>query len=123
MSSVDNPVFDRCDLCLRKSRFGWWHLAGPDPMDHLARLQIAGDDRWNFRITTCQGMFPRIESKPTLFLLAMAAETVLAQLDDRAVRAEMATLRAREAACAASDDLREGLAAFAERRTPRFSGR
>jgi enoyl-CoA hydratase len=34
-----------------------------------------------------------------------------------------ATLRAREAGCAASDDLREGLAAFAQRRAPRFSGR
>jgi enoyl-CoA hydratase/carnithine racemase len=34
-----------------------------------------------------------------------------------------ARLREREAACAASDDLREGLAAFAERRTPTFHGR
>jgi len=32
-------------------------------------------------------------------------------------------LREREARCAASADLREGLAAFAERRAPRFAGR
>lgn len=32
-------------------------------------------------------------------------------------------LREREALCAASDDLREGLAAFAAKRAPRFSGR
>jgi enoyl-CoA hydratase/carnithine racemase len=37
--------------------------------------------------------------------------------------ADAAQIRAREAACAASADLREGLAAFAERRPARFEGR
>lgn len=37
--------------------------------------------------------------------------------------ADAAQLRAREALCAASADLREGLAAFAARRPPRFQGR
>ncbi|MBT9489997.1 MAG: enoyl-CoA hydratase/isomerase family protein [Rubrivivax sp.] len=37
--------------------------------------------------------------------------------------ADGAVLREREATCAASADLQEGIAAFAERRTPRFSGR
>lgn len=36
---------------------------------------------------------------------------------------DLAAMRAREAACAASEDLREGLAAFAQRRMPRFGGR
>ena len=36
---------------------------------------------------------------------------------------ELPRLREREAACAASADLQEGLAAFAARRTPRFQGR
>ena len=34
-----------------------------------------------------------------------------------------ARLREREAACAASADLREGLAAFAAKREPQFNGR
>lgn len=37
--------------------------------------------------------------------------------------ADAGTLRARVARCAASADLREGMAAFAERRAPRFAGR
>lgn len=36
---------------------------------------------------------------------------------------DLARLRAREARCAASDDLREGLAAFAHKRRPHFAGR
>jgi enoyl-CoA hydratase len=36
---------------------------------------------------------------------------------------DLGAIRAREAACAASADLREGIAAFAERRAPKFSGR
>ncbi len=36
---------------------------------------------------------------------------------------DLARLRERESRCAASADLREGLAAFAERRDPRFQGR
>lgn len=36
---------------------------------------------------------------------------------------DLARLHGREVLCAASDNLREGAAAFAERRAPRFSGR
>lgn len=54
----------------------------------------------------------------------MALRGMKASIDDIAGgRADMAVLRAREAACAGSADLREGLAAFAARRAPRFTGR
>lgn len=54
----------------------------------------------------------------------MALRGMKASIDDIAGgRADLAVLRAREAACADSADLREGLAAFAERRAPRFAGR
>jgi enoyl-CoA hydratase/carnithine racemase len=53
----------------------------------------------------------------------LAVRGMKASLDEIAGgRDDLATLRAREARCAASDDLREGLRAFAERRAPRFGG-
>lgn len=54
----------------------------------------------------------------------LALRGMKASLDDIA-RGEfdLGKLRAREAACAASDDLREGQAAMAQKRPPRFSGR
>lgn len=54
----------------------------------------------------------------------LALRGMKATIDELAAgRADEAVLRRREAACAASDDLREGLAAFAGRRAPRFTGR
>jgi len=54
----------------------------------------------------------------------LAVRGMKASLDEIA-RGEFdpALLRTREAECAASADLREGVAAFAERRAPRFAGR
>jgi enoyl-CoA hydratase/carnithine racemase len=54
----------------------------------------------------------------------LALRTMKASLDEIARgEFEPARLREREALCAASADLREGLAAFAARRAPRFEGR
>lgn len=53
----------------------------------------------------------------------LALRGMKASIDELAGgRADAATLHARVAACAASDDLREGLAAYAARRVPRFRG-
>lgn len=54
----------------------------------------------------------------------LAVRHMKASLDEIARGDEdLERLREREAACAASADLREGLAAFADRRAPRFQGR
>ena len=54
----------------------------------------------------------------------LAVRGMKASLDEIAGgRADLAALGAREAECVASADLREGLAAFAERRPARFRGR
>jgi enoyl-CoA hydratase len=54
----------------------------------------------------------------------LAVQGMKRALDDWAAgRFDVDAVRAREADCAASDDLREGLAALRERREPRFSGR
>ena len=54
----------------------------------------------------------------------LAVRGMKASLNDLARGdADAQTLRARQEACAASADLREGLDAFAARRTPRFHGR
>lgn len=54
----------------------------------------------------------------------LALRGMKASIDELAAgRAHGGTLREREALCAGSADLREGLAAYAERRAPRFEGR
>lgn len=72
----------------------------------------------------------RLDDEVAAWSAALAAGAPLAvqgmkrALDDWAAgRFEPAEVEARAAACAASDDLREGLAALRERREPRFSGR
>ena len=54
----------------------------------------------------------------------LALRGMKASLDEIANgEVHLSTLREREAKCAASDDLREGIAAMTERRAPRFPGR
>jgi len=54
----------------------------------------------------------------------MALRGMKASLDEIARgEVDLAALRGREAQCAASEDLREGRNAYAEKRAPRFSGR
>lgn len=71
-----------------------------------------------------------LDAEVARLMQALAANAPLAvrgmkrSLDEIARGApDLAAVREREALCAASADLQEGLAAFAERRAPKFSGR
>jgi enoyl-CoA hydratase/carnithine racemase len=71
------------------------------------------------------GLDARVDALATALAAAapLAVQGMKRSLGELALgHADPATLREREARCAASADLREGLAALAERRSPRFTG-
>ena len=92
------------------------------PMDAAALLQMGwldGAVAADALDTAVDGLVAALLAGAPLALLGMKRSL------DEIARGEfdLARLRAREAACAASADLREGMAAMAARRPPRFSGR
>lgn len=95
-------------------------LAGTVAADELLQLgyldRAVPADRLDAEL---QSMIEALRAGAPLALRGMKASL------DEIARGEfhLPTLRAREAACAASDDLREGVAAMAARRPPKFSGR
>ncbi len=95
-------------------------LAGPVGGGELLRMGYLDE------LVEPDALDERVEALAAALLAGapLAVKGMKASLDEIARGDfDLPRLRQREAACAASDDLREGLAAFGERRAPRFSGR
>lgn len=95
-------------------------LAETLPADELLRIGYLDQLAPAERLDACvQGLVDAIRAGAPLAVNGMKRS-----LDEIARGAfDLATIRQREARCAASVDLREGQAAFAERRAPLFQGR
>ena len=77
--AVLDPLFQQFDLLFGQAIIGRRHIAVSNSYNQFTRFQVAGNDRWDFRITCLERRCPRVQLQATFVLFSVTTKTILAQ--------------------------------------------